>query len=723
MTRNLVHLLSALLIGSALAGCGMLEAGSPPTDEEATRPVIIGTATPLEAEGQSLDGSETAPPAATTPTVASTPPPRMSAWPLEADLFYLNDAGQVWRQPLEGDETSAASVTRLDQVVLDFAVAPGGDWLLYRTDAYILLSSVDGQSGQILDDNLGVPVEHTFGPTLAWSPDAGQMAYSTATGFRLYVPGAGAESGPQVFDVPEGQPSAGLVWSADSHWLYSWRADGTLAIYLWDGTLLSPIVTLSQVNSAAWLSDNRLAWAPVEGGLAVVQPTDLEARVFVAPQDQQVSLIGQQADGDIVFFLHGSDLNNPGLLHVAIPDDLSFQPAGGKPLDTTGMRWAPGGSRLIGPDPDDPASLLIVDPATGASDSIETAGAAHTLAWGDPPPQQVKSLPLSADLFFMAPDDAGIIQVYRLPGNGEPAEVLTDAIADVTAYAISDDGENLAYASEGIIYATPIGSLVPAQVATISQDALNRDGTLDFSPDGTKLAYTSFGIWVVEIGAGQPIRLVRDRIPTRPEEERLITVYSRPEWSPDGEWLLIRANFYEGYDLALLRSNAPNQPILLDQLGSEARWMADNRLLAYGAGYYFSTPGMFVIEPGTRPEAIQLVELPIVDALARAEGQIAALVRSSSAISMGPTSVRVFGITLNPEGDDPPVLDLAAETGAVALEMPRLSPDGTLIAGLHRPRYDEFGRLTGRLAIVNPATGELFVLEGFERVFNVQWGP
>jgi hypothetical protein len=57
------------------------------------------------------------------------------------------------------------------------------------------------------------------------------------------------------------------------------------------------------------------------------------------------------------------------------------------------------------------------------------------------------------------------------------------------------------------------------------------------------------------------------------------------------------------------------------------------------------------------------------------------------------------------------------------LERPVLSPDGVLIAGLAEGRIDEFGTLAGQLMIVNPATGETFVIEGLSDVYDIRWAP
>jgi hypothetical protein len=710
----------AVLILLMLPACSILEMpGAAPTSPPG-EPVTAATSTPPEVETE-VEPMEAPPPTATadlvtlTPTPPPTEPPLMTAWPLAADLFYLNDAGQVWWQPLAGDENAAASVTRLDLVVRDFDVAPGGDWLLYRTDEFLAVTSLTGTGGQMLDNGIGTPPEGARGQTVCWSPDASKVAYTTGTGFRLYIPGAGVDFGPLVFDAPE-EPLVDLGWSADSGWLLAWRADGIATLYRSD-PLLALWVELGAINGYTWLADGRLAFAPAEGGLALVHPEDLDSRAFMVRQDRPVSLPGQQPDGTLVFFVHDEGIEGPGFLYLGDPEDLSFHQEGSLPVQTADFAWNPTSTRLIGRDPDDPTTILLLDALTGAQATFEAAGSPVGFGWGDPPPQSVTSLPLPADLYFLAPKN-DVTQVWRLPSNGQPPEVITDAIAGVTAYDVAPDGTEIAYTSEGVIYRAAVDTLSVSQVIALLEPV---GGTLDFSPDGKQIAYANNGLWIIDLETGEQRRLVADTLP-RDGEEKLIRIYSHPQWSPDGAWLLAQVNFYEGYDFALLSTGTRPNPITLGLFQSQAKWTGEGLVMVYNEGGHYGEPTLKLVEPGTPTTIIDLLDLPIADVVVRPDGSLALLRRLSPAYTTGPTSVQIYGALLE-KASSVPIVDLQPETGAIVLEQPVLSPDGVLIAGLAEGRMDEFGTLAGQLMIVNPATGEMFVIEGLSGVYDVRWAP
>lgn len=743
--RFIWNILTGVVLLLALAACDALPIPGVGGAAQPTQPVIVATASPVpEAESQAAEeptqppaagefegetgipeGGETVAAGQATPLPAAEPtePPRMSAWPLAADFFYLTEEGQVWRQPLTGDETAAQIVTRLDLVVEDFAVAPGGDWLIYRTDEFVAITSLTEASGQLLDNSTGGALSRAGGRTVVWSPDASKMAYTTERGFRLYIPGAGEDYAPLVFDAPD-EPLSDLGWSQNAEWLVAWRADGGATLYRSDPTL-ALWVELGAINGYAWLSNGWLAFAPAEGGLALIDPADLASRVFLVPQDRAVSLILQQPDGALAFFVHNNGVDGPGYLHLADPVDLSLRQESAVPVFTTGYAWDPAASRLIRLT--EAGTFEVVDPLTGSTAEFAAQGTPISFDWGDLPPEQVASLPLPADLFFLAPYD-GVTQLWRLPADGQPPEPLTGAIADVTAYAVSNDGRQIAYISEGVIYLSPVGTLAPVQVIALDPGAAAYGGgSLDFSPAGTKLAYSNNGIWVIDLETSDLRRLAADTLPTGEEDARLVEVYSHPQWSPDGEWLLVQANYYEGYDFALLAADGSTRtPLPLDLFLSQGRWLDADRLLLYSEGGFYADPALALVSPGQPPQVTGLLDLPVVDVRLRPDGRVALLSRLSPAYSPAPTSVQVYSFALDgaAAGGESPEIDLRAETGLIVVERPLLSPDGVLLAGLLHIRFDEFtGFSSGPLAIVNPATGEVFVIEGVDAARDLRWGP
>lgn|SRR5574341_1059238 len=645
------------------------------------------------------------------PTAQPTPPPAMAAWPLSADLFYLSDDGQVRRIPLAGDETAAVQVSRAEDHIYDFALAPGGEWMIYRTDAGVSIAALGGQGGILLAPNTGNPPVIGRGQTVAWSPDGAKAAYVTASGVQVYIPGAGANFTPLIFDIPTPEsPVVDLAWSADAGWLTARRADGLLLLFQNTDPVSLSYIDLGAANGSAWLADGRLAFAPTGGGLALVQPDNLDSREFLVPQDRQVSLPFQRPDGSLAFFVHQATSDTPAQLYTADPLALTFAPQGDAAVSVAGLGWDPAGERLAGPG--DPGTIRVVDPISGAQAVISAAGTVLGLDWADLPPRGVGSLPLPADLYFLAPQ-AGIVQVWRLPAGGDPSEAITSATSDVLAYDISADGSQIAYTSGGAIYHRVLTSSTPVQVALIDPAALSPSGTPAFSPDGRQLAFANGGIWLLNLDSLQLRRMVADVLPEGAPQQN--QVFDRPHWSPDGRWLLVTANYYQGYDFALIPTvGSVFTPVFLQEYNARAEWSAEGLIYAYADGSGFTQPHLASIQPGRRLEATQLLGLPILDVELRPDGHLAFL-RKPGPSPFGPTSFSLWSVL--PDGTEP-----VAETDSLVMEEPLLSPDAVLVAGLVQVQRDDTGRVRGLLMIVNPATGEMFVLEEMPGVHALKWG-
>ncbi|MBN1430277.1 MAG: PD40 domain-containing protein [Anaerolineae bacterium] len=634
--------------------------------------------------------------------------PYLSPWPLPADLFYLNDTGQVWRQPYLGDESVAYLVTRMEEKVYDFAVAPGGEWIIYRTDGGVTVRQLDGSQGQVIALEVGTPFDVSRGRTLSWSPDAARVAYATATGFQVYIPGAAEDLQPLIFDAQLPDPSLiDLGWSANSRWLVAWLSNG-LASLCDTGDLASlRCVDLGALNSYAWLIDGRLAFAPVEGGLALLDPEDLESRIFMVPQDQSIDLLFQRIDEMLAFFVHDGGIDQPGFLHLATLSDASFNQEGMAPIQTAGLSWDVAGGRLMGRGQSQ--SIAFLDPVTGAVGEIASTGVPVSLDWSDPPPHGVTSLPLAGDLYFLAPQ-AGIVQVWRLPADGEQPASITNAAADVLAYDVAPGSTQIAYTSGGTIYVGPVNSPDVKEMAVVAPDANSPTGTPAFSADGERLAYANNGIWTIDLKTGQKRRLVSDVTPSAADQRQ---VFDQPRWSPDGRWLLVKANFFQGYDYALVSVAGGTAPIFLNRYNSRAEWGADNMVLVYSDGRSFSQAGLSTVQPGNAPVITPLLDLPILDVALRPDGRLVFLI-APGPFALGPTSVQVYSAAADGA-------DVRAETASLVLEQPRLSSDAIMVAGLVQTRRDDLGRVSGSLVVVNPATGQLFVLEAMSSVYDLQW--
>ncbi len=686
--QRIAHIIAGLLIGGMLAACALLPGGG--------RPAISTPLPPAQGTAEVWSPTATSEPS-TTPAAIPTPIPPLQVWPLPADLFYLNEAGQVWRQPLGGDEGAAVPVTPPDLVVRDFALASGG-WLILRTEDAVQLISPEGQQGQVIAAGVGLPPE-TAGNSVAMTPDASRVAYLTAEGFQVLVPNVGLE--PLIYTVAEG-PLSGLSWSPDGAWLLVQRADGSAALY--SAEPLAKWVELGHLNGHTWLRDGRLAFAPAEGGLALLQPGDVNSRLFLVPQDRLVTFPTQRADGLLAFFGHSGSISEPGFLYIADPNGSGFRVESSTAVRAAGLVWDPSGTRVVAADPNVPQTAVLLDPSSGAQATIHTRGSPRRFVWGDAPLPAVAGLPLPADLYFLAPQ-AGVTQVWRLPADGSPPQPLTAALADVVAYDISPDGQQVVYASGGAIWLAAASGAAATQIVALSDPG--SAGMPTFSPDGKLVAYADGGIWLYDLASGEARRLIADRLP-RTEGDRRIQTYGQPRWSPDGAWLLVRVAFYEGYDFALLPVAAENAaPLLLNVPGATAFW-ADALYLSYTGGPY-GQPYLKRVLPGDLPTETPLTNLAALDLRLREDGRLALL--HAAGIAWGiPFVAHLY--SLLPDGGD-----LRPERGAFVLEQTLLSPDAAFIAGVG------VGTSAGQLVLVDAQSGQAFRVEGVAGVHSLRWQP
>jgi WD40 repeat protein len=636
----------------------------------------------------------------------------LAIWPLEADLYLLDENGHIWRQPLFGNEDVAATIAPTEQVVLDFDIAPGGGWVMYRTAEFVGVTSLDGRSGQVIAFEESASMPDQPGQTVSWSPDGSKMALATAAGFQVYIPGQGAEFGPLVFDTPEAQV-ADLGWSQHSDWLLVWRADRGAALYE-IGLTVSLYAELGQITGYTWLSDGRLAFAPAEGGLALLNPADLSSRTFMVPQDRQVTLPGERLDRTLAFFVHGEGIENPGFLHVGNPQDMSFSPVSAVPVQTVDLQWNPTTTRLIGPDPNSPftTTVLVLDPATGSQATFEAAAGVDRIVWGERPPESVPGVNLPADLYFLALQ-AGIVQVWRLPANGDPPQTITGMTEDVVDYDISPDGTQLVYTSGGIVYRAVINTNDITQIAALDDEVIN--GTPAWSPNGRQVAYANNGIWIYDLDTLEERQVAVSNVPEDDTDFRLVQVYGEPQWSPDGQWLAARVGFYEGSDHALIVTNPEidAEPIPLELFAARVKWLPNGRLLAYSEGGAYTLPMLTLVTPttpGEPPGITRLLDVPVKDVQSLSDGLLAML-RVNGPFSLGPTSAQVF--TALPDGTD-----LSPASEAFVLEDPILAPDASLAAGVIQTRITDFS-----LAVVNPVSGQVQIIEGISNPRRLQWGP
>ncbi len=146
-------------------------------------------------------------------------------FPLPAPLYILTSDHVVLRvDPVGGGQSVVSPV---DQPVTDFDIAPDGSWYVYRSNANnaVVVSSLAGVSGYVLEFDVSGPAQSSAAQTIAWSPDASRLAYIVPQGVRIAELGQG-QYGEAVFSTIGGT-FAELYW-LDGQTIIASDANGSL---------------------------------------------------------------------------------------------------------------------------------------------------------------------------------------------------------------------------------------------------------------------------------------------------------------------------------------------------------------------------------------------------------------------------------------------------------------------------------------------------------------
>src|ERR1051325_7483168 len=103
---------------------------------------------------------------------------------LTTPLYLLTNNGQVQRIGLGTEGISV--VTPQDAFVVDFGVAPDGNWLAYRTEKGLYIFNIYSQEAATIEEGTAdVPPSRGHGYTLAWSPTGDMIVYTPSYGARV----------------------------------------------------------------------------------------------------------------------------------------------------------------------------------------------------------------------------------------------------------------------------------------------------------------------------------------------------------------------------------------------------------------------------------------------------------------------------------------------------------------------------------------------------------
>ncbi|HYO87643.1 MAG TPA: hypothetical protein VER79_03290 [Candidatus Limnocylindrales bacterium] len=533
---------------------------------------------------------------------------------LPSQLFVLTNAGLVQRYGV--NVAGRTAVTPESMYVLDFGVDQAGERLAFRTEDGLRVAGLTGGEGVLIDTDASAPPYRGAGRTVAWSPAGDGLAYTTLDGLRVYLETGGV---PAFATLIEGL-FQNLSWSPDGVYLAAETPEHIWWIYQRDGDQMALASVIPSSVGTAWVSGSEIVFAPVEGGLRLMNLAAGNAQTALLADSIEYRLPYLTGDDRLVFFARAKgDPEVPegyGVLHRLARGAAQVERIGQVAVPLAGLEWTPGGEQmtlLLG------GALALFDPVTGAGtplsvnsvvafdwlplsvrplSPVPTAAAqavptsapmlmpaGNALPEATPAIQEVDRLALSADAYFVAPASDGTAQVWRLPGTGAPAFRFTAAPTDISEFAISPDGRNIAYVSGGQLWVQRYERPQPFVIAGLTGFT---PATPSFSPDGLRVAFTdegetTGGIWVAALDGSDPVRVLAT---DDGADDGRAAIYRRPQYSPDGQRLLLDAYTTDGLETAVLTIGSgalASQPAesAQDLRALTARWLRDGRILTY----------------------------------------------------------------------------------------------------------------------------------------------
>lgn len=598
---------------------------------------------------------------------------------LPTELYVLTNQGQVQQYGL--GSAGISTITPEGDFVLDFGIAPDGNWLAYRTEQALRLVNIYQPGSEMdMDTSADVPPVRGTGETLVWSPAGDAIAYTTRFGGRVFF-----NTGRQpLFTNTQQGLLVNLVWSPGGSYLAA-EAEGNIWwIYRRDGVNMNLASAIPSSIGITWVNDAELIFAPEDGGLIRMNLAEANRQSTLLDATWTYRLPYRQPSGDLlVFGRQKGDDSAPqsGRLIGLAADSPQVSNLSEISVDTDGLRWAPGGELLMALRG---GVLLLVVPTAPQGLPLPINDVA-AYSWGPPAVERVAALRTAAGSFFRAPGLDDLLQVWQVGSDGTPLPV-TGSEADVTAYAVSPNGRNLAYVSAGQVRLQPLNAAeeprVLAEVGT--QTVLN----VVFSPDGSRVVYAlntdtdhiEGGIYSAPINGGEPELLLANG-PAGDSPTYGPPFYRNPQFAPNVNALLIEEGGSETTTLILIDLNTGERL----RVGSydAAFWLSDGRIAAYGNGVGIGDPPptmpLYVISTDALDRPIQIAAIPapaVIRALREIRGGWLRLAVSDNVT--GPATLRLLDIAVA-TGEQTAVADAGFVTA------PQFSRDGMSLAGTLNP--------------------------------------
>jgi len=616
---------------------------------------------------------------------------------LPTELYVLLNDGKVQRFGLNA--AGVRTVTPEDAFIVDFGIAPDGNWIAYRTPTGLYIADMFDLTGamQVEGERASVPPIRGKGDTVAWSPTADAIAYTTEYGLRVYF-----RTG-DFADVNVGQLGH-LLWSPDGRFLAAETGGNNWWIYRRVGAALELTSAIPAAIGAAWVDHTRLIFAPPDGGLFRMDLNNNNEQVEILDNFRQYRLPLLRPDGTMYLFGKVTSEDETiegefGRLLELITDEggsIIVNEIGEADVELTDLQWGPGGEYIVlfrG------GVLAIADPLTGNGITLPiTSIAAYD--WGGIYPPQVDAVTLPSAAYFLAPDEAGIQQVWRLPPDETPAVVQTAAETDITEYTVSSDGRSITYVSDGQLWLWRRDS--GEDPVPLVETANRTDVNPVFSAAADRIAYRisgdDAGVALLTLEGDAPEFVLADR--------DLEGVVQNPQFAPGVSALLVDVITEAGKQIVLVDPFTEERQIV--GIYDHAQWLSGTQLLLIG-----QTPIPEQPDPGVQildvnkldaePSVILILPdgLQVRSAVQIDESTLHILVQSSL-----PGELQLLRVSL-----DGAAVEAVAKLGF--MHDPQLSPDGSVVIGYTAP--DE------QMLIQNVFTQTPFLLNPPTQISKLNW--
>lgn len=596
---------------------------------------------------------------------------------LPTELYVLRNEGIIERYGLGVEGVSVISDE--DEFILDFSIAPDGNWMAYRTLEGLFLSNLyDERERQIEGEDAGLPDIRGRGSTMAWSPRSDALAYTTSDGARVHF--FLSES----FSKIEDPNLFNLVWSPDGRFLAAETDDGVWWIYQMRDGQAALTSAIPDTVGLTWVNPTQLLFAPFAGGLVLMDLANGNQQTPILDAEQRYYL-PQRLQDDRVHVLVGEP-NAARLQEIRfLGDTTQVEDVGVSFVDPSNVRWSPDGNLLV---VFQGGVLALIDPISGNGFTLPI-GSASAYSWGPSyPPALSAPLPTSATL--LAADTQGIVQVWRLPEDGSDPQQLTVANQSIIDYALAPDRSSVAYVSNSGLWVAPLEDAgVEVRSLGISSGIAPQ-----WSTDGLLIYYrdeqpSGNGIWRYEVMTGEASLII-------PDGDAAKALRADPSSA-------VAALLIEREDSLHVFDTAADDLYSLGLAGS-GFWLDNTELLALGT--WGEIRGLYRFDANVPDEPINLI-LPLSDNLALLDYQrinqntVRALVQATN-----PGEIRVTDIPI--AGGPPQII-----ANAGYMTAPRLAPNGSRVVGTTRPN--------GSLLVYNVNSNSHYSIEDLSQVSTIRW--